>query len=207
MLLLPVRCALSINSGIESIVELSVCNYTPLYVRNRRASGRQTARQQQRCDGNICPESRSSPPNNQRSRARQRAASHDQPNNVQQVKNQKYIENRHRRGNTAANRGNTADHIQVIEHFDEEPDSHPFARCVIRGHQQIPAIIMYIDERLQDIRRFCCSAPIGETTVLGVDKTFNLGQFHVTVTCLKNLSMLRRDTNYHPIFLGPMYIH
>lgn len=66
---------------------------------------------------------------------------------------------------------------------------------------------MYIDEQLQDIRRFCCSAPIGETTVLGVDKTFNLGQFHMTVTCFKNLSMLRRDTNYHPIFLGPMYIH
>ena len=107
----------------------------------------------------------------------------DQPNNVQQVKNQKYIENRHRRGNTAPNRGNAADHIQVIKHFEEEPDSHPFARCVIRGHQQIPAIIMYIDEQLQDIRRFCCSAPIGETTVLGVDKTFNLGQFHVTVTC------------------------
>ena len=66
---------------------------------------------------------------------------------------------------------------------------------------------MYIDEQLQDIRRFCCSAPIGETTVLGVDKTFNLGQFHVTLTCLKNLSILRRDTNDHPIFLGPMYIH
>ena len=64
---------------------------------------------------------------------------------------------------------------------------------------------MYIDKQLQDIRRFCCSAPIGETTVLGVDKTVNLGQFHVTVTCFKNLSMLRRDTNDHPIFLGHMY--
>ena len=122
----------------------------------------------------------------------------DQPNNVQQVKNVKYNESRRRRGTTAAKRGNAADHIQVIEQFEEEPDSHPFARCVV---------IMYIDEQLQDIRRFCCCAPIGETTVLGVDKTFNLGQFHVTVTSFKNLSMLRRDTNDHPIFIGPMYIH
>ena len=29
----------------------------------------------------------------------------------------------------------------------------------------------------------------------------------MTVTCFKNLSMLRRDTYDHPIFLGPMYIH
>ena len=112
----------------------------------------------------TCPESRSSPPNNQRSCARQRAASHvswteKRPASRRPAKQRPagqepevYIENRHR--------GNTADHIQVIEHFEEEPDSHPFARCVIRGHQQIPAIIMYIDEQLQDIRRFCCSAPV-----------------------------------------------
>ena len=53
------------------------------------------------------------------------------PNNVQQVKNQKYIEIRHRLGKTAANRGNAADHVQAIEHFEEESDSHTFARCVI----------------------------------------------------------------------------
>ena len=78
----------------------------------------------------------------QRSRPRQRASSRvswtikrdlpadDQPNNVQQVKNQKYIESRHRHGKMAANRGNAADHIRAIEHhFEEEPDSHPFAMC------------------------------------------------------------------------------
>ena len=190
--------------------------HCPSYVCNRWASRRQTARQQQRCDGNIYLESRSSPQSEKPSATKslkprivdiRDLPADDQPNNVQQVKNQKYIESRHRHGKMAANRGNAADHIQAIEHHFEEPDSHPFARCVIRGHQQIPAIIMYIDEQLSDIRRFCCSPPIGETTVLGVDKTFNLGQFQVTVTCFKNLSMLRRDTNDHPIFLGPMYIH
>ena len=46
----------------------------------------------------------------------------DHPNNVQQVKNVKYNENRRRRGTTAAKRGNAADHIQAIEHhFEEEP--------------------------------------------------------------------------------------
>ena len=131
----------------------------------------------------------------------------DQPNNVQQVKNQKYIQAWKRRGTTAAKRGNAADHIQRIEQCAAEPDSHPFSRCVTREHQRIPAVIMYIDEQLQDVRRFCCSAPIGETAVLGEDKTFNLGQFHVTVTVFNNLAVLRRDTGEHPIFFGPMYIH
>ena len=131
----------------------------------------------------------------------------DQPNNVQQVKNQKYIQAWKRRGTTAAKRGNAADHIQRIEQCEADPDSHPFAQCVIRGHQRIPAVIMYIDEQLQDVRRFCCSAPIGETAVLGVDTTFNMGQFHVTVTVFNNLAVLRRDTGEHPICFGPMYIH
>lgn len=42
-------------------------------------------------------------------------------------------------------------------------------------------MILYTDEQIQDVRRFCCGAPLAESTVLGVDKTFNLGQFHVAV--------------------------
>ena len=64
-----------------------------------------------------------------------------------------------------------------------------------------------MDDQLQDIRRFCCNSHLAETSILGVDKTFNLGQLHVTVTVFKNLAMLRRSTGQHPIFLGPMYIH
>lgn len=44
-------------------------------------------------------------------------------------------------------------------------------------------------------------------TVLGVDKTYNLGQVHVTVTTFKNLSVTNRKTRDHPIFIGPILIH
>ena len=62
-------------------------------------------------------------------------------------------------------------------------------------------------QQIQDIRRFCCSSPPGEGTVLGVDKTFNLGQLHVTLTVFKHLGIVRPTTNTHPLFIGPTLIH
>ena len=48
---------------------------------------------------------------------------------------------------------------------------------------------------------------MGQTTILGVDKTYNLGPLHVTPTVFKNLSLVRYDTRDHPLFMGPVLIH
>jgi hypothetical protein len=52
---------------------------------------------------------------------------------------------------------------------------------------------------MADIRRFCCSRPSAHSTVLGVDKTFNLGELHVTATVFKNLAVGRQTTDNFPI--------
>ena len=119
------------------------------------------------------------------------------------MENKRYNNARKRRKHEEK-RGNFADHVQQLE---ESPDNHPFARRVLRGYQQIPSAILYTDRQIDDIRRFCCSASVAETTILGVDKTFNLGQLHVTITAFKNLAILRRDTQEHPIFFVPMFVH
>ena len=49
----------------------------------------------------------------------------------------------------------------------------------------------------------CCTGQ----TVLGVDKTFNLCNMHVTVTCYKQLSVIRQRTGQPPIFIGPVFVH
>ena len=49
----------------------------------------------------------------------------------------------------------------------------------------------------------CCTGQ----TVLGVDKTFNLCDMHVTVTCYKQLSVIRQRTGQPPIFIGPVFVH
>jgi hypothetical protein len=58
-----------------------------------------------------------------------------------------------------------------------------------------------------DVRRFCCSYPEGQSTVLAFDKTCNLTDLHVTVGVFKNLSVFRNGTTNHPLFIGPMFIH
>ena len=41
----------------------------------------------------------------------------------------------------------------------------------------------------------------------GIDKTYNLGDFHVMPTVFKDFSVLQRITNDHPICFGPTFIH
>jgi hypothetical protein len=41
----------------------------------------------------------------------------------------------------------------------------------------------------------------------GIDRTFNLGCFFVTSIVYKNTRVVRRETNDHPIFLGPILLH
>jgi hypothetical protein len=42
---------------------------------------------------------------------------------------------------------------------------------------------------------------------VGIDRTFNLGCFFVTSIVYKNTRVVCRETNDHPIFLGPILLH
>ena len=53
----------------------------------------------------------------------------------------------------------------------------------------------------------CCPPPPAKSAVVGVDKTFDLGPLHATVTAYKNLSIKNRQTRDHPIFIGPIFHH
>ena len=76
-------------------------------------------------------------------------------------------------------------------------------KSIIRDQGKAPCLILYTDEQMADIRNLCCSGQ----TVLGVDKTLNLCDMHVTATCFKQLTAIRETTGESPIFLGPLYIH
>ena len=86
-------------------------------------------------------------------------------------------------------------------------NSHPFVQGVCGLAGSTPAAILYTPEQMLDLKRFCFSSSVAQNSVLGVDKTFNLTNFHVTITSFKNLSLYRQSTQDHPIFIGPMFIH
>ena len=82
-----------------------------------------------------------------------------------------------------------------------------FVQAVVRRPGRVPYIVLHNDDQMADLRRFCCGGYTIYKTVIGVDKTFNLSDLHVTVTVYKNLSLLSRRSGDHPIFMGPVFLH
>jgi len=51
----------------------------------------------------------------------------------------------------------------------------------------------------------CCDR--SDHSVLGVDKTFNLGEVFVTATAYKQQSVVKKASHEHPVVFGPILIH
>lgn len=65
--------------------------------------------------------------------------------------------------------------------------------------------VLGFDWQLRDMVRFCTNP--AKFAVFGVDPTFNLGKFHLTVTTYQNLMLKDRKTGKPPLMLGPMLLH
>ena len=66
-------------------------------------------------------------------------------------------------------------------------------------------IILGTDEQFMQISRFC-NLDRDESTVLGIDRTFDLSSMYATVTVFKQLDLVRATTHDHPINLGPILL-
>ena len=115
------------------------------------------------------------------------------PTGLQKLRDKK--KNYTKKQNPDFHSNNIADNFQEIENLVMNNDA--YIRSVIRTNGKTPCIILYSDEQIADLKTFCCSG----LTVLGVDKTFNLCDMHVTVTSYKNLSVTKSTTKEPPIFL------
>lgn len=67
-----------------------------------------------------------------------------------------------------------------------------------------PSVIVYSDEQMEDMKTNCAGT---NGSVIGIDRTFNLGPCFVTTTTYKNQKILKRETLQNPIFLGPSFLH
>lgn len=65
-------------------------------------------------------------------------------------------------------------------------------------------IFMATNQQLEDVKRFCTNPK--QFCVLGVDATFNIGDYYLTLTTYRNL-MLSTKKGTHPVFIGPALIH
>ena len=118
---------------------------------------------------------------------------------VKQVQNLKYrIEKEER--DDAAN-SNFADQVNHIISLISNGDN--FIHSMIHQSGKVPSIILQTSQSIAMVKDNCCHGK----QVLGVDRTFNLGDVYVTATCFKHTSLLQKRTKDHPIFVGPILIH
>ena len=120
-----------------------------------------------------------------------------QPRNAKQARNLAY-------GPSTVS-GNLADDMQTIISY---VGNHDFIRSVMFNDGNKPCIVLYTEQQISDIKRFCSTSSHPKIrSVLGIDRTFNLSPYYVTVTVFRNSAVVRRGTQESPIMLGPMLVH
>ena len=97
------------------------------------------------------------------------------------------------------NKKNTADDVQNVMNMIST--SHPFLKEIVQTSGKPPNLICYTEHQLKHF-----SSAV-KTSVIGVDRTFNLGPCYVTTTVFQEKKLQRKGTNTNPIILGPLYLH
>ena len=85
----------------------------------------------------------------------------------------------------------------------EQSKSMPFIRSVLAAPE--PMCLLCNDRQLHDIERFCCNSD--HFSILGIDPTFNLGEFLVTITTYRHLLLKDQTTGKPPVMIGPALVH
>lgn len=121
------------------------------------------------------------------------------PKSTRQIRDKLYNERKKSKPETAP-RINIADDVITIL---SQINTNPFVHEVVLTKDKKPVVIIYSDKQMQDMKRNC----LGENgSVMGVDRTFNLGKFYVTAFSYKNRCVVRTRTDDHPVMLGPCMI-
>ena len=121
------------------------------------------------------------------------------PRNVRQVNNLK-----HQLGLTssAASKGNS-DPLMAV--FDLQKGSYSgFVREV--SCNDLPTVMLFTDQQIDDIIRFCCHKKRNFVSELGLGVTFQLGPFYLLVTTYKNPLLTVKGTSHPPSLLGPVMV-
>ena len=94
--------------------------------------------------------------------------------------------------------------FEIMNHcLDRQSRSDQFIRSVQVAPE--PTCVLASDYQLNDIDRFCTNPQ--QFSILGVDPTFNLGDFAVTVTTYRHLMLQSRQRGQQAIMIGPIFAH
>ena len=80
---------------------------------------------------------------------------------------------------------------------------------VVRGVSFAEGVMSVVgtDHQFDDVCRFCATDNPVCGSVLGIDLTFNLGDFFVIPTVYEHKMLKNKVTGKHPFFIGPALLH
>ena len=87
---------------------------------------------------------------------------------------------------------NNADDIQTVMTMLND---HPFPQEIIANKAKPPSVILYTPEQILDIKK-CCIEERSKRSVLGIDRTFNLGPCVLTLTVFKMKAQKEENTRH-----------
>jgi hypothetical protein len=90
----------------------------------------------------------------------------------------------------------SANNSDDLQHLLSILGDHPYMQEDIQLKGKPPCIIAYTSDQLQDLKNFC-STDAMHTSVIAVDRTFNLGAVYVTITVFHNNNLIRK-TSWSP---------
>ena len=126
---------------------------------------------------------------------------HNAPRDLKQVQNQKYLDRKKQRPQPSYSACNSADHMLSALSLVND---NPFVQQVIHAKDEIPTFILYSEDTIEDLK---CTLKHHPDTVIGIDRTFNLGEIFVTTTIFKHPAVVRKSNDQNPIFFGPLFLH
>ena len=124
------------------------------------------------------------------------------PRDLKQVQNAKYQAKKKKTGHVPHLK-NIADEVQTLL---SDVHEHPFIQEIIQTKGKPPSVILYLDDNLRDIKQFC-STNARNPSVLGIDRTFNLGACFATTLVYQHNNLKRKGKDNAPIFLAAIYLH
>ena len=90
--------------------------------------------------------------------------------------------------NECVNRLNIAD--EILEVLGMVND-HPFVQSLIHNKDQVPHFICYTNEQIIDLKHFVRNS---NNQAIGIDRTFNLGNYCVAILVYKNQRVVRKES-------------
>lgn len=111
---------------------------------------------------------------------------------------------KHRGENTSSSgRNKSEDVLYNVMLQCKSNNSDAFVRTVVAAPE--PMAVLCTDQQLDDMVRFLTNP--AEFSIMGVDPTFNFGDFNATPIVYRNLLLQHRTKGHCPVMLGPILVH